>query len=121
MKEARQAVLAGPEEARWYAESLRLLYGAGFADQKGSIGEALSAATAGCDDPWRTQLQEYLRTSAEVLNNIAPHLETGSGSSKAADPARLLGQLDLSARSASRVGSKRQRKPSVPGADLVVK
>jgi hypothetical protein len=73
IEEAKQAVSRGPDEARWFAETLTIIYAGGVGDAEDHrVSMALTTASDGCTEPWRSQFKEYLRASARNLKTMRP-------------------------------------------------
>jgi len=98
MAEAREAVLRGPDESRWFSEVLLEQYAAGLADKKGDISGALKLAAAACDEPWRGNINNYLRTTGTILAPFRP----ADVNSKAVETSAFIERLELTAQAAGR-------------------
>jgi tetratricopeptide (TPR) repeat protein len=94
MEEAKHAASRGPDEARWFAETLINLYAGGMTDSDhDGISSAVGVVADGCTEPWRSQFKEYLRTTREI------GMTRSSSDSQA--------QLRVSVKSAERFGFKK--------------
>jgi hypothetical protein len=98
MDEAKEAALRGPEEARWFAETLTDIYAGGLADENSWIAGALARAAEGCTEPWRSQFKEFLTVTVR-------NLDTMRGASRDG-----LQQFDLSVKSSQHFGLKNTAK-----------
>jgi hypothetical protein len=70
LEEAKQAAARGPQEARWFAETVAQTYAMGMADDKQRISAALRRAAEGCGEPWRSQFNDYLEAGTYLADLV---------------------------------------------------
>jgi hypothetical protein len=96
--EAKLAASKGPDEARWFAEKSVALSSL-TPDEQGASYEATATAAGACNEPWRSQLLEYLQHNVDVTQ-VFP--KSAAATSQASALALGLHQLDLTVASARR-------------------
>jgi len=95
LNEAQQAAARGPEEARWFTETVSAAYGMGTADEKQRVGPALERSAEACGEPWRSRFRDYF----EYVDLVSDSMRQGTEDTTA--------QLNLSRKAAERFGFRK--------------